>query len=384
MFDDFIEKMIFNGEISERKVVIFGAGGAGKAAYDALNGFSCKIHYFVDNNPLKWGDKFFNVDILNPNILTREDRKKIFIVVGSMYYDEIRSQLIDMNFEENRHFFAFLKKKSREILPHSDIMNRLEGRMDYLEKKLDDIQIYLRNIESLLLMNTVAPDGLPVPPMKLFPLVTGTQELSWYFEGGKVWVKRIIDILGKNELDFSNFKEILDFGCGCGRIIRHWNDRKGVKIFGTDYNPDLIKWCRRNLTFAQFMVNQLEPPLNVDDDKFDFVYVCSVFTHLPESMQIPWIQELSRILKTGGYLLITTHGEAYLSRLSLKEQQDFNCGKLVVQNEQVAGSNPCMVFHPVKYVKENLGQALEFVDFIQADEIGTATPSQDFFLFRKI
>ena len=46
-----------------------------------------------------------------------------------------------------------------------------------------------------------------------------------------------------------------------------------------------------------------------DDDFFDFIYSISVFTHLPEDMEFAWLNELRRVTKRGGYVLVTTHGE---------------------------------------------------------------------------
>jgi ubiquinone/menaquinone biosynthesis C-methylase UbiE len=64
--------------------------------------------------------------------------------------------------------------------------------------------------------------------------------------------------------------------------------------------------------FAQFEVNGLAPPLAYEANHFDFIYALSVFTHLPESLQTAWMSELARVLKPGGYLLMTTHRECYL------------------------------------------------------------------------
>ena len=85
------------------------------------------------------------------------------------------------------------------------------------------------------------------------------------------------------------FRAVLDFGCGCGRIIRHWKDLKGPVIYGSDYNPQLVEFCRRALPFARFSVNRLRSPLDYEDSTFDFIYAISVFTHLEEGDEDFWI-----------------------------------------------------------------------------------------------
>ena len=126
-------------------------------------------------------------------------------------------------------------------------------------------------------------------------------------------IKKVKDIIQpniqKNNLEISQFETILDFGCGCGRVMRKWINLTETELNGCDYNSKLIKWCKRNLPFAIFNTNKLMPPLPYNDQKFDFVYTISVFTHLTEELQKLWLIELARVLRPEGYLIITLHGE---------------------------------------------------------------------------
>ena len=74
---------------------------------------------------------------------------------------------------------------------------------------------------------------------------------------------------------------MLDFGCGCGRVIRNWRSLDRTDIYGSDYNHELIAECGRNLHFAHFESNDLAPTLRHESDKFDLIFALSVFTHLP-------------------------------------------------------------------------------------------------------
>ncbi|MGH8642383.1 MAG: class I SAM-dependent methyltransferase, partial [Burkholderiales bacterium] len=103
---------------------------------------------------------------------------------------------------------------------------------------------------------------------------------------------------------------ILDFGCGCGRVIRYLShvfpDREFV---GTDIDAEAIRWSRNYLAhLGTFQVNGTWPPLDHPDESFDLVIANSVFTHLPEDMQFAWLKELRRVTRNGGYLLLTVHG----------------------------------------------------------------------------
>lgn len=228
----------------------------------------------------------------------------------------------------------------------------------------------------------VKPDGLAIPPLRYIMLVIGVPDITLFLERGRLISQAIIDILKRNKLDIDNFKNVLEFGCGCGRIMRNWKTLKNAKLYGTDYNKTLVDWCRYNLGFAQFQVNNLYPPLNYPDEKFDLIYVISVFTHLSESLQLLWIKELIRILRPEGCLIITTLGEhCFKESLTLDEQEQFRNGKLVVRYKEGDGSNLCVAYHPKIYVEKELAKELEVIDFIPGAVIGN--PSQDIFLLKK-
>jgi SAM-dependent methyltransferase len=205
---------------------------------------------------------------------------------------------------------------------------------------------------------------LPIPPGKLIYLVAGHRDPGAFLESGRGTSNAIRRLLNKHGLKIEQFDSVLDFGCGVGRLMRNWNETQGPKWHGTDYNPNLINWCKTNLTFAEFKVNTLSGQLPYAAESFDFIYVFSVFTHLSEPLQFFWINELSRVLKPGGYLYFTTHGEYYLSCLSEKEREQFLSGELTVRDEDRSGENICGAFHPVSYVQQTLVQDLIVVDFV--------------------
>lgn len=229
--------------------------------------------------------------------------------------------------------------------------------------------------------NVLAADGLPIPPTRLIVLVTGSGDSGWYTEGGKLAAQSICEALGEIGLSVTQFESILDFGCGCGRVIRHWRPITGAALYGADQNKELVGWCRRSLPFAKFQSNTLEPRLDYADHHFEFAYALSVFTHMPEDLQKPWMDELWRILRPGGHLLITTQGDEFLPKLTEAERASYGAGHMVVRYGDAAGSNLCSVYHPESYILERL--VGKFSTALSRPRGAAGNGNQDVYLFRK-
>lgn len=227
--------------------------------------------------------------------------------------------------------------------------------------------------------NQTPADGLPVPPAVLRLRVAGTGDFDWFLEGGARAAAGIRAALFRHGTAPERLDGILDFGCGCGRVIRRWAGISGVH--GCDLSTEAIAWCRANLPFARFATNGLKPPLRYADESFDFVYALSVFTHLAEGQQKAWMHELRRVLRPGGLLLITIHGSGFADQLSASERARYDAGDLVVRWEGMAGSNMCSAFHPESYLRDSFSDGFEFLELKPEGALGN--PPQDQILLRK-
>jgi SAM-dependent methyltransferase len=220
-----------------------------------------------------------------------------------------------------------------------------------------------------------ATDGLPLPPRRLMVRVAGTADADWFLRSGRAAYDTIAA-----HVPVEGSEAILDFGCGCGRVLRYWQDHAGP-VTGSDRDNAAIAWCDRNLTFARVEPNGLAPPLPFPPDTFGLVYALSVFTHFTEELQTAWRDELRRVLRPGGRLLATTHGRSYLPRLDEPERARFEQGKLVVRWEELPGSNLCSAYHPEAYVRDTLAQGFELVAL--EPEGARGNPTQDVIVLRK-
>lgn len=240
-------------------------------------------------------------------------------------------------------------------------LKRVLGMIGYhlgLHEIASEIERLHETVRKIQYQTIVAPDGLPLPPAEFVFLISARRDIDafQFLEFGRDDAAEIVSTLSRNGIEIDQLEAILEFGCGCGRITRFFHFLKKAKVYGTDYNYRLIDWCRQCLPFAEFETNELSPPLVYRDTQFDFIYAYSVFTHLTESLQHGWLAELSRVLKPGGHLFLTTMGAAFA-------QEQFAAGQLVIMDPELAGENACCAFHPYLYVKETLAKRFELQDF---------------------
>lgn len=163
-----------------------------------------------------------------------------------------------------------------------------------------------------------------LPPAPLRYRVHGRPEIDSFLDIGMKNASEIENSLTSVGADLRSNLKVLDFGCGCGRTLIWFSEKKSY-FHGTDIDFEAVSWCKRNLKFAEFNVNNPLPPLGYEDNFFDVIYCVSVFTHLNLDRRDLWLKELGRILKNRGTLIISLHGkEAWkdLPAEDIKELQD--------------------------------------------------------------
>lgn len=235
-------------------------------------------------------------------------------------------------------------------------------------------RLYVRYHEWRLTHGKDAPpaehNGIPMPPLYLITLVTGSPDWRWFLKTGEELAPLLDQYASAAGVPFAQAKRILDFGCGCGRVLRHLPGRTQAELHGVDYNPGLVRWCARHLP-GRFKRNQLQPPLSFPDDHFDVTYLLSVFTHMRRQTQELWLEELCRVTRPGGVVLISFHDEThpYLAdrpdiRALLEENQFY------VFRDQFEGSNRMATFETAAEMRRLASAAFEVVQIIPSNESG--------------
>lgn len=135
------------------------------------------------------------------------------------------------------------------------------------------------------------------------------------------------DIATDYSIGLDGGRNVLDFGCGWGRIIRFFQkDVEPSGLYGVDANENVIGICKQTNMFANFEHINPMPPTRFPDSMFDVVYLYSVFSHLSEEACNKWLAEFQRILKPGGIIIATTRPRSFIAY----------CGKLRASKDIVS------------------------------------------------
>jgi SAM-dependent methyltransferase len=150
----------------------------------------------------------------------------------------------------------------------------------------------------------------PFPPADLMQVVSGLTNPEHFALHG-IAILEALDAASPEAL--ADYRSILDFGCGCGRLARMFKGYEG-KLVGCDIDARLVDWVNRNLTYMTAVTTVPNLPLPFADGEFECVISISIFTHLNEASQDFYLRELARVTQSGGRLFLTVHGERAMER----------------------------------------------------------------------
>lgn len=99
--------------------------------------------------------------------------------------------------------------------------------------------------------------------------------------------------------------EICDMGCGPGHVARYLHQR-GVTVFGLDLSPGMVQEARKlnpDIPFREGNMLALEIP----DGSLAGIVAFYAIVNLPKESLVGVFQEMQRVLRPGGLLLLAFH-----------------------------------------------------------------------------
>jgi SAM-dependent methyltransferase len=125
-------------------------------------------------------------------------------------------------------------------------------------------------------------------------------------------LKSLLEVLDKIGVKIEEIDSFLEFACGYGRFTRHLvKIIPPQKITGSDVYKEAVDFQKK-----MFGVKGFYSGFNPDDitipEKYDVIFVASLFSHLPLKTWRPWLKKLYQSLNENGVLIFSTHGKSCL------------------------------------------------------------------------
>jgi SAM-dependent methyltransferase len=240
------------------------------------------------------------------------------------------------------------------------------------------------------------PTELLLPPKDLIYRVAGTSDSVWFVQSGKQSVRDIEAALASVGHALTNHARVLDFGCGCGRIMLQLRDVMPLtRVTGVDIDQEAIAWLRPRVPNATVLVINELPPIPFAEATFDLIYCHSVFTHLDENYQDLWLEELRRISKPSAVLVVSFSGQKAVETLEeqwikanadpapMRKQLEDSGILYITDDEWKNGPFPEFYhssFHTIQYVKEHWGKYFKILNHLPCGSLAY----QDFVLMQRV
>lgn len=206
----------------------------------------------------------------------------------------------------------------------------------------------------------VAISPIHPPPDHLQVRQVGSVWGNNFYPAGRKMFDQIADTFAGVDHPLTTADRVLDFGCGCGRVLRSFGEVQHTgEIWGCDIDAESIAWNQTNLAhLGQYVTNPEMPPSQFESGFFNAIYSVSVFTHLPEPMQTAWAEEMHRILAPGGVLVASIHGERYWSQDPAVAAEVTEKG-FAYRTGQITKGLPAfymVAYHSIEYIQREWSQ----------------------------
>jgi SAM-dependent methyltransferase len=137
------------------------------------------------------------------------------------------------------------------------------------------------------------------------------RETAWfdYFRSGWSAARTVHRLLIWHFGETARSIRLLDFASGFGRVTRFLVQHvPPEQIWVSDIFENGVTFQRERFGVQGFR-SSAEPDGLVCDERFDCIVASSFFSHLPPATFTPWLKKLTSLLRPGGMLIFSVHGE---------------------------------------------------------------------------
>ncbi len=145
---------------------------------------------------------------------------------------------------------------------------------------------------------------VPLPPADLMMRTTGSPAAADFVRGGT----ELLAALAKaSPLPLAAFRNILDFGVGCGWLARLFKGYRGHYV-GIDSDIDAVAWVRAALPWVEGQLVAPRGRIPFASGTFEGVFAATAFTRMDARNYTAALTELARVTEPGGTAMLVLLG----------------------------------------------------------------------------
>lgn len=213
------------------------------------------------------------------------------------------------------------KMKNQWYKPPSQLMSKSAIYVEYLTSDTETSLLFNHIQNTWSYLGKTEPHW-SVLSSETFKQLNISQTIDSFNETGKNEVKKLLDLLEKNEVNYQSFTSALEYGCGVGRVTR-WLAEKFDKVYGYDISASHLSIASKYMKETGSENVQLNQLIEVKDieklQQVDFIYSAIVLQHNPPPIINFIIKQFLDSLNEGGvaFFQVPTYRNGY--RFSVKE-----------------------------------------------------------------
>lgn len=220
------------------KVIIFGVGSGYTNIKKYMNMNIINIQAFADNNSLNWDKYIDNIHIINPENISRYEYD--YIVITSMYYNQITKQLLANGIDQNKVISYYKANKS---VQEENIINSIMNSDYNIAKEIQNIKTFNQKINERINIGLMLQAKNNIERIKSYEKIDSIQNVEfkvfsqWGEDGIIQYLIHKLPI--KNEI-FIEFG-VENYTESNTRFLLINNNWSGLVLDGSKGNIDYIK-----------------------------------------------------------------------------------------------------------------------------------------------
>ncbi len=153
---------------------------------------------------------------------------------------------------------------------------------------------------------------------RFFAAYPGCREpIRAYLADGWRSLSELMVLLERFRRPLLGLGRVLEFAAGFGRFTRHLAPLLADRLTAVEIVPQAVAFLRETLG-VRALPSHVDPQrVELPGDQ-DLVFVLSFFTHLPFARWGDWLRRLAAALAPGGWLLLSTHGDAAIAEYGVE------------------------------------------------------------------